>query len=66
MDLEGIAKVIKDAGADVIGIQEVDRFYGDRSDFQDQIKKLAELLSRKKLAEKNTIFSASFFHYVNF
>ncbi len=52
--------------ADVIGIQEVDRFYGDRSDFQDQIKKLAELLSRKKLAEKNTIFSTSFFHYVNF
>lgn len=44
LDLERIAKVIQDADADIIGIQEVDRFYGDRSDFQDQTKELAKLL----------------------
>ncbi|WP_327607013.1 endonuclease/exonuclease/phosphatase family protein [Virgibacillus tibetensis] len=44
LSLERIADVMKDADAEIIGIQEVDRFYGDRSDFQDQAKELAELL----------------------
>ncbi|GAB2570845.1 endonuclease/exonuclease/phosphatase family protein [Gracilibacillus alcaliphilus] len=45
LDLERIADVIKDADIDVIGIQEVDRFYGERSDFQDQAKELADMLN---------------------
>lgn len=44
VDLERIAKVIEDSGADIIGLQEVDRFYSDRSDYEDQLKVLAELL----------------------
>jgi len=44
LDIARVAKVMKDANADIIGLQEVDRFYGDRSDYQDQIKKLATLL----------------------
>ncbi|WP_087972244.1 endonuclease/exonuclease/phosphatase family protein [Oceanobacillus rekensis] len=44
LDLPRIAKVIQDADADIIGLQEVDRFYGDRSDFQDQTRELAKLL----------------------
>ncbi|WP_042221564.1 endonuclease/exonuclease/phosphatase family protein [Oceanobacillus manasiensis] len=45
LSLERIADVIRDAEAEIIGIQEVDRFYGERSDFQDQAKELAELLN---------------------
>ncbi|MGJ9458047.1 endonuclease/exonuclease/phosphatase family protein [Oceanobacillus sp. CF4.6] len=44
LDLERIAELIQNADADIIGLQEVDRFYGDRSDFQDQTKELAKLL----------------------
>lgn len=44
LSLERIAGVIRDAGADIVGLQEVDRFYGERSGFQDQAKELAELL----------------------
>lgn len=44
LDLERTARVIEKAEADIIGIQEVDRFYGERSDFQDQAKELAQLL----------------------
>lgn len=44
LDIKRTAKVMKDTGAEIIGIQEVDRFYGDRSDFQDQARKLAKLL----------------------
>lgn len=44
LDLGRIAKEIQDANADIIGLQEVDRFYGDRSNFQDQAKELAKLL----------------------
>lgn len=44
VDLERIANVIRNSGADVVGLQEVDRFWSDRSDYQDQIKILAELL----------------------
>ncbi|WP_233881276.1 endonuclease/exonuclease/phosphatase family protein [Virgibacillus halodenitrificans] len=44
LDLNRIAEVIEDAEADIIGIQEVDRYYGARSDFQDQAKELAKIL----------------------
>ncbi|CEG26272.1 endonuclease/exonuclease/phosphatase family protein [Bacillus sp. B-jedd] len=44
LDLERIAGLIRDEGADIVAIQEVDRHYGARSDFEDQAKKLAELL----------------------
>ncbi len=43
LDIEGIAEVIKESGAHIVGLQEVDnRFI--RSLFQDQTKKLAEIL----------------------
>ncbi|WP_212974099.1 endonuclease/exonuclease/phosphatase family protein [Bacillus sp. J14TS2] len=44
LDLQRTAQVIKGAGAEIVGIQEVDRFYSSRSDFQDQAKELAEIL----------------------
>lgn len=44
LNLNRIAAVIKNAGATIIGLQEVDRFYGERSNFQDQAKELATLL----------------------
>lgn len=34
LSLERIAGVIRDAGADIVGLQEVDRFYGERSGFR--------------------------------
>ena len=44
LDLERTAKVITDAGAEIVGIQEVDRYWSSRSDFQDQAKELADIL----------------------
>lgn len=44
LSLQRIADVIRNSGAEVIGLQEVDRYYGARSDFKDQAKELAELL----------------------
>ncbi|WP_153463396.1 endonuclease/exonuclease/phosphatase family protein [Sediminibacillus terrae] len=43
-DLQRTANVIKEADAEIIGIQEVDRYYGDRSEFKDVAKELADLL----------------------
>ncbi|WP_235714609.1 endonuclease/exonuclease/phosphatase family protein [Neobacillus dielmonensis] len=40
--MKRIAKTIEDEGADVIGLQEVDNHWSERSDFQDQAKWLAE------------------------
>ncbi|WP_199831783.1 endonuclease/exonuclease/phosphatase family protein [Streptomyces sp. ERV7] len=34
--LERVARVLRDSGADVVGLQEVDRHYDTRSDFLDQ------------------------------
>lgn len=42
--LDRIAGVIREAGADIVGLQEVDRFYGERSGFRDQAKELADKL----------------------
>lgn len=44
LDLERTAGVIEETGAEVIGLQEVDNHWGDRSDFQDQTAWLAERL----------------------
>lgn len=44
LDLERIAQVIEDADADIVGLQEVDRNFGKRSDYQDQPVMLAERL----------------------
>lgn len=39
-----IAKEIKDSGADVVGLQEVDKHWGERSDWHDQATLLADRL----------------------
>ncbi|MCM3741262.1 endonuclease/exonuclease/phosphatase family protein [Oceanobacillus luteolus] len=44
LDLQRISNVIENTGAEIIGIQEVDRFFGERSNFEDQARKLASLL----------------------
>ncbi|WP_456290224.1 endonuclease/exonuclease/phosphatase family protein [Paenibacillus sp. AK002] len=44
LSLQRIADVIRDSGAEIVGLQEVDRNYGERSDFRDQAKELAGLL----------------------
>lgn len=44
LSLERIAGVIRDSGAEIVGLQEVDRFFGIRSAFKDQAKELAGLL----------------------
>jgi endonuclease/exonuclease/phosphatase family metal-dependent hydrolase len=44
LDLERIATIIEDSNAHIIGLQEVDNHWSDRSDFQDQAKWLAERL----------------------
>jgi endonuclease/exonuclease/phosphatase family metal-dependent hydrolase len=43
-DIERIAEVIKDSNADVVGLQEVDVYWGSRSNFDNEIKILAERL----------------------
>ncbi|NLK07494.1 MAG: hypothetical protein GX316_02200 [Firmicutes bacterium] len=44
LDLEKIAAVIKASKADIVGLQEVDRNFGERSNFQDQPELLAHYL----------------------
>ncbi len=44
LDLEGIAEEIRRSGADVVGLQEVDRHYGPRSSYIDEPAWLAERL----------------------
>lgn len=44
LDLQRIADEITATGADVIGLQEVDNHWGERSEWQDQAAALAELL----------------------
>ncbi|WP_408008172.1 endonuclease/exonuclease/phosphatase family protein [Pseudalkalibacillus sp. A8] len=44
LDLERIAQVIDGSDADIIGLQEVDKHWSSRSNFQDQAKLLAERL----------------------
>lgn len=44
LDLERIAKIVEGSNIDIVGLQEVDNHWSDRSDFQDQAKLLAERL----------------------
>jgi endonuclease/exonuclease/phosphatase family metal-dependent hydrolase len=44
LNLERIATVVEDTHPDVIGLQEVDRHFGERSDFVDQARWLADRL----------------------
>ncbi|MEQ4208453.1 endonuclease/exonuclease/phosphatase family protein [Actinopolymorpha sp. B17G11] len=44
LDVAHTAKVLSSMHADVIGLQEVDRHWGERSDFADQARELAERL----------------------
>ncbi|MFS0634317.1 endonuclease/exonuclease/phosphatase family protein [Mesobacillus foraminis] len=44
LDLERIAEIIEQEKADIIGLQEVDNHWSERSEFQDQAKLLAERL----------------------
>ncbi|MGW1680051.1 endonuclease/exonuclease/phosphatase family protein [Saccharopolyspora sp. NPDC002376] len=44
LDLEHTARVVEETGADVIGLQEVDRHWSARSDFVDQAAWLADRL----------------------
>lgn len=44
LDLERIANVIEDSGAEIIGLQEVDNHWSERSQLEDQAKWLAERL----------------------
>lgn len=44
LDLARIAREIEESGADVIGLQEVDRHWSERSDFRDQAAELARAL----------------------
>lgn len=44
LDLEHTARVIEESGAEVIGLQEVDRHWGERSAFVDEAAWLAERL----------------------
>ena len=45
LDLERIAKVIEDSGAEIIGLQEVDNHWSERSQFEDQANWLADRLN---------------------
>ncbi|MCJ8008503.1 endonuclease/exonuclease/phosphatase family protein [Lederbergia wuyishanensis] len=45
LSLKRIAEIIRETDATVVGLQEVDRHFGERSEFQDQAKELAELLN---------------------
>ena len=44
LDLERIAEVVDDSGADVVALQEVDRFRREQSAFEDQPGALAQRL----------------------
>ncbi|MFF2508090.1 endonuclease/exonuclease/phosphatase family protein [Streptomyces sp. NPDC058067] len=44
LDLEKVAGVVRGSGADIVGLQEVDRHWSSRSDFVDQAEWLAERL----------------------
>jgi endonuclease/exonuclease/phosphatase family metal-dependent hydrolase len=44
VDLERIARVVEEGGSQVIGLQEVDRHFGERSSFVDQALWLSERL----------------------
>lgn len=44
LDLQRIAKQIRQSNADIIGLEEVDNHWSERSNFKDEAKELAEML----------------------
>lgn len=44
LDLARVARVVTASGADVVGLQEVDRHFSERSDWADQARRLGRLL----------------------
>lgn len=44
LDLQRIARVVRESGADVVGLQEVDNHYSERSEWTDQPAELAAML----------------------
>lgn len=44
LDLSRTARTIRRTGADIVGLNEVDKHWGDRSDWQDQPARLADML----------------------
>jgi endonuclease/exonuclease/phosphatase family metal-dependent hydrolase len=46
-DLARTASVIRDSGADVVGLQEVDVHWADRSEFRDEARELARALAMR-------------------
>lgn len=53
-ELEKIAEVIRDSGADIVGVQEIERFYDERTNFEDQAERLAEMLGMHYAFQKTT------------
>ena len=53
LSLKRIANLITESSGTIIGIQEVDKFYSDRSNFEDQAKELATLLNFHYCYEAN-------------
>lgn len=53
LDLERIAAVIRESGAEMIGLQEVDRHWSARSNFVDQAEALAQLLNMQVVFAAN-------------
>lgn len=43
-NLERIADVIRQSGAEIVGLQEVDRYYSNRSNNEDTIQRLSDML----------------------
>jgi endonuclease/exonuclease/phosphatase family metal-dependent hydrolase len=53
LDVDRVARVMRSSGADVIGVQEVDRHYSERSDWMDEAAELAERV------HMNVVFAAN-------
>lgn len=57
-DLEATAQVIEQAGAEIIGLQELDRFFSARSFFEDQVAWLSDRLGMYAVYGANLDFEA--------
>lgn len=53
LDLERVAQVLEDSGAEVIALQEVDRFWSERSGYADQAEWLGRRLGMHMVYGKN-------------
>ncbi len=55
LDLPRIAELIRDSGADLVGLQEVDAGYGDRSDWAHQLNELATMTGLRGVYGANLV-----------